>query len=127
VVSQSAIQEKFLSIFQNEKLKLKEQISLASGGVFLTVAKWILESKFFICVTAHFIDKEWNMIRRITRCSFAGSKADSAAAYISVFPDFQSYHNVCVWGEKEDEETGEPDAITIIKKKYKIGVLTRSF
>jgi hypothetical protein len=57
------------------------------------------------------------MIRRITRCSFAGSKADSAAAYISVFPDFQSYHNVCVWGEKEDEETGEPDAITIIKEE----------
>jgi len=50
VVSQSAIQEKFFSIFQNEKLKLKEEISLALGGAFLTVAKWVLGTKYFICV-----------------------------------------------------------------------------
>ena len=100
VVSQSAIQEKFFSIFQNEKLKLKEEISLALGGAFLTVAKWVLGTKYFICVMAHFIDKEWNMIRRIIRCSFAGCKVDAASAYISMFRDFQSYRNVSIWGKK---------------------------
>ncbi|XP_021320426.1 zinc finger BED domain-containing protein RICESLEEPER 2 [Sorghum bicolor] len=115
VVSQSAVQDKFLSIFQNEKLKLKEEISVAHGGIFLTVAKWVLGSKFFICVTAHFIDKEWNIIRRIIRCSFAGSKDENMTGYISMFPDFESYHSANTnWDEYDDEP--EPGAKEIIQE-----------
>jgi hypothetical protein len=40
VVSQSSVREKLRSIFQNEKLKLMEQIALAPGGVFLALARW---------------------------------------------------------------------------------------
>jgi len=115
MVSEYAIQEKFLSIFQNQKLKLKDEISLAPGGCFLTLAKWVLGTNYFICVTAHFIDKEWNMIRRIISCSFAGSKEESMDAYISMFPDFQSYQSLSnSWNEYDED--AEPDAKIIIKE-----------
>ncbi|CAO2209831.1 unnamed protein product [Urochloa humidicola] len=104
VVSQSAIGEKFLSIFQNEKLKLMEEISLAPGGVFLTVSKWDLDSNYFICVKAHFIDKAWNVIRKIVRCSFAGSKKDRTDVYISMFPHYESYKNVSNWDDEDEDE-----------------------
>ncbi|XP_066325809.1 zinc finger BED domain-containing protein DAYSLEEPER-like isoform X2 [Miscanthus floridulus] len=115
MVSESAIQEKFLSIFQNQKLKLKEEISLAPGGCFLTLAKWVLGTKYFLCVTVHFIDKEWNMIRRIIRCSFAGSKEESMDGYTSMFPDFQSYESLSDSWNVYDEDA-EPDAKIILKE-----------
>ncbi|XP_062195995.1 zinc finger BED domain-containing protein RICESLEEPER 2-like isoform X2 [Phragmites australis] len=93
VVPQGAIQEKFLSIFQNEQLKLKMEIALAPGGVFLTVANWSIEYKDFISVTVHFIDKEWNMNRKIIRCTFAGCEFENEY-YVSMFPDWKSFRNM---------------------------------
>jgi len=93
VVPQRAIEEKFLSIFQNEKLKLQEEIALAPGGVFLTAASSSLETKYFIFLTVHFIDKEWNLNRKIIRCCFTGCQDFDAEYFVSMVPNLQSCHN----------------------------------
>uniref|UniRef100_A0A804RF98 BED-type domain-containing protein n=1 Tax=Zea mays TaxID=4577 RepID=A0A804RF98_MAIZE len=93
VLSDAAIEEKFLSIFENEKLKLKEEIALAPGGVFLTAASSSLETKNFIFLTVHFIDKEWNLNRKIIRCCFTGCEDFDAEYFVSMFPNLQSCHN----------------------------------
>lgn len=97
MVSQSAIEEKFQRIFQSEKQKLMEEIALAPGGVFLAVARWGLKSRYFACVTAQFIDKDWNLIRRIIRCRFAGVESNSRYDYIGMLSDSQSYRDMIVW------------------------------
>ena len=105
VVSQSAIQEKFLSIFQNEKLKLQEEIALAPGGVFLTAASSSLETKYFIFLTVHFIDKEWNLNRKIIRCCFMRcDDVFDADYYVGMFPNLQSYNKFINGNERAPEE-----------------------
>ncbi|CAD6246998.1 unnamed protein product [Miscanthus lutarioriparius] len=93
VVPQRAIEEKFLSIFQNEKLKLQEEIALAPSGVFLTAASSSLETKYFIFLTVHFIDKEWNLNRKIIRCCFTGCQDFDAEYFVSMVSNLQSCHN----------------------------------
>jgi hypothetical protein len=93
MVSQAAIEEKFLSIFQNEKLKLKEEIALTPGGVFLTAESSSLETKNFIFLTVHFIDKEWNLNRKTIRCCFTRCEDFDAEYFVSMFPTLQSYNN----------------------------------
>jgi hypothetical protein len=115
VVSQSAVREKLQSIFQNEKLKLMEQIALAPGGVFLALARWGLESRYFVCVTAQFIDKEWNMITKIIRCRFAGVKTNSQYEYISMFSDSQSYRDMLVWYDDDMGEHAEDIVNEVVK------------
>ncbi|OEL35301.1 hypothetical protein BAE44_0003683, partial [Dichanthelium oligosanthes] len=105
VVLQGNIEEKFLSIFQNEKLKLEEKIELAPGGVFMTVTRSYLEySKHFIILTVHFIDNEWNLNRKVIRCCFAGCDDFDAEYYVSMFPCFESCHNFITGNVKAAEE-----------------------
>jgi len=94
MVSPAAIEEKFLSIFQTEKLKLQEEIELAPGGVFLTVAGSSLELKCVIFLMVHFIDKEWNLNRKIIRCCFTGCEDSDAEYYASMFPFLKSYYYI---------------------------------
>ncbi|KAF0897817.1 hypothetical protein E2562_000523, partial [Oryza meyeriana var. granulata] len=94
IAPQAAIEEKFLSIFQNEKMKLKEEIALTPGGVFLSVKRWALECKYFVCFTVHFIDKEWKMHRKIIRCDCSGDEANEAEHYLSILSNWKCYLNI---------------------------------
>mgnify|MGYP003702351897 CR=1 FL=1 len=94
IVPQAAIEEKFLSIFQNEKMKLKEEIALKPGGVFLSVTRWAPECKQFLCFTVHFIDKEWKLNRKIIRFQFSGDEALEAEHYVSILSNWKSFSNI---------------------------------
>lgn len=119
VVSQDAIEEKFLSIFQNEKIKLKEEIALAPGGVFLTVTRSNLDTKSFVILTVHFIDKEWNMNRKVIRCCFAGCDFD-AVYYVSLSHHFQSTHNFTAGNWKAIEEEKVKEAVQSWNLEWKL-------
>lgn len=69
MVPQATIEEKFLSVFQNEKSKLKEKIKVTPGGVFLSLGGWYFIDHGFLCLTVHFIDEDWKINRRIIRCT----------------------------------------------------------
>ncbi|KAF0897821.1 hypothetical protein E2562_000527 [Oryza meyeriana var. granulata] len=69
LVPQATVEERFLSIFSKEKLKLKEEISLTHGGVFLSLGNWEhgLEQNF-LCLRLQYIDDNWKINRKIIRC-----------------------------------------------------------
>ncbi|XP_034601050.1 zinc finger BED domain-containing protein RICESLEEPER 2-like isoform X2 [Setaria viridis] len=118
-VSQGAIEEKFLSIFQNEKTKLKEEIALAPGGVFLTVKKSYLDTKHFIILAVHFIDKEWNLNRKIIGCCFSGCDID-AVYYVSLSHCFQSSRNFTIGDWKAVEEEKAKEAVQNWSLEWKL-------
>lgn len=89
MVPQATIEEKFLSIFQNEKMKLKEKIALTPGGVFLSITRWSVECKYFICITVHFIDNEWKMNRKIISYDY-GRYPDGADYYVGILTYWKS-------------------------------------
>jgi len=126
VVSDTAIEEKFLSIFENEKLKLKEEIALAPGGVFLTAASSSLETKNFIFLTVHFIDKEWNLNRKIIRCCFTGCEDFDAEYFVSMFPNLQSCHNFINGNVRAAEEEIVKEAVQNWRLEWKLlGISSR--
>ncbi|KAL6843140.1 hypothetical protein ACP4OV_026853 [Aristida adscensionis] len=92
MVSHNAVGKKFLRIFHDEKLKLKEKIALAPTGVLLAATIWRSEYESFICVTVHFVDKEWRINRKILRCTYLGNEdRECHEDDICMFSDWQSY------------------------------------
>jgi hypothetical protein len=90
MISRVATEEQFITMFQNEKLKLREEIAFAPGGIFLSVRNWELGQQAFTCMTVHFINRDWKMHRRIIRyfCSHLGYKPEY---YIGILPNWQSF------------------------------------
>ncbi|XP_015648158.1 zinc finger BED domain-containing protein RICESLEEPER 2-like isoform X2 [Oryza sativa Japonica Group] len=90
MVQQATVEEKFLSVFHNEKMKLKEKITATPGGVFLSLGEW--QRLFYIqvrvaCLTVHFIDEDWKINRKTIRCSLSVfGKSD----ILSLYPHWQS-------------------------------------
>nr|XP_015649132.1 zinc finger BED domain-containing protein RICESLEEPER 1-like [Oryza sativa Japonica Group]XP_015649133.1 zinc finger BED domain-containing protein RICESLEEPER 1-like [Oryza sativa Japonica Group] len=93
MVPQAAFEEKFLSFFHNEKMKLKEKIELTPGGVFLSVTKQYVEFKTFVCITVHFIDNEWKMNRKIISYGYGGYP-DGADYYVGILTNWKSYLDI---------------------------------
>lgn len=92
MVSQATIEEKVIAIFHKEKLKLKEKVRNAPGGVLLSVGTWgLVFSPTFRCFTVHFIDENWKVNRRIISYRCAGTELDDDYYYVSMFPDWQSF------------------------------------
>lgn len=100
-VSPHAIEEKFLKIFENEKLKLKDKIKLAPGRVVMSATDWGPEYRAFICLTVHFIDREWKMNKKVIRCCFLGDETgyDDHEDFF-LFPDWESYRKLFDEGAK---------------------------
>jgi hypothetical protein len=90
MISRIVNEEQIITMFQNERMKLKENIAFAPGGVFLSVGRWDLEGNTFICLTVHFIDREWKMHRKIIRC-FCSELVDEPKYYISILPNWRNF------------------------------------
>lgn len=93
MVPQATIEEKFLSIFQKEKMKLKDKIAVTPGGIFLSITKWSVECKYFVCITVHFIDNEWKMNRKIISYGYGGYTYD-ADYYVGILTNWKSYLDI---------------------------------
>ncbi|XP_073352916.1 zinc finger BED domain-containing protein RICESLEEPER 2 isoform X1 [Aegilops tauschii subsp. strangulata] len=65
------IEEYSTLLFQKEKSDLKEKIALSSRRVSLSASVWVPHGAEptikYLCLTAHFIDSEWKLQRRIIK------------------------------------------------------------
>ncbi|BAT04236.1 Os08g0198400 [Oryza sativa Japonica Group] len=88
MVPQTTVEDKFISVYEKEKLKLKEKIIATPGGVFLSVNKWYSGSyeTGIVCLTVHFIDEEWKINRKTIRCCLS----ESDGLDLNLFPHWQS-------------------------------------
>ncbi|XP_047094920.1 zinc finger BED domain-containing protein RICESLEEPER 2-like [Lolium rigidum] len=90
MISRVGTEEQFITMFQNERLKLKEEIAFAPGGVFLSVGNWELGEKVITCMAVHFIDREWKRHRKIISC-FCSELGDAESEhYISILPNWEN-------------------------------------
>ncbi|KAF0897823.1 hypothetical protein E2562_000527 [Oryza meyeriana var. granulata] len=95
LVPQATVEERFLSIFSKEKLKLKEEISLTHGGVFLSLGNWEhgLEQNF-LCLRLQYIDDNWKINRKIIRCVCSNIGEYFLDYYLCLLPDWDSLKNI---------------------------------
>lgn len=97
MIPQNVTEGQFITMFRNERLKLKDKIASATGGVFLSVRRWDLEESIFECLAVHFIDAEWKIHRRIIRYRLSMLGHADPGHYISIFPIRQnSSHPISV-------------------------------
>ena len=65
------MEEYSILLFQKEKSDLKEKIALSSRRVSLSASVWVPHGADptvkYLCLTAHFIDAEWKLQRRIIK------------------------------------------------------------
>ncbi|KAK8933908.1 hypothetical protein KSP39_PZI015554 [Platanthera zijinensis] len=68
-VSAHAIRREIVSSYLIERDSVKEHLRNSPGRVCLTRENWVSEYRKneYMCLTAHFIDKEWKLVKKIIR------------------------------------------------------------
>ncbi|KAL5760585.1 hypothetical protein ACOSP7_019099 [Xanthoceras sorbifolium] len=66
MASKQTIKRDIISVYMNERDKVRELLTSCPGRICLTSATWkTIEDDRYNCVTAHFIDHEWRLQKRI--------------------------------------------------------------
>jgi hypothetical protein len=66
VPCRSTITQECLTMYQEEKNKLRETLQKNIGRVSLTTDGWTsIKKKSYMALTAHFIDNEWNLVKKV--------------------------------------------------------------
>ena len=66
IMSRNTIARDCLELYATEKKKLKNALTSATQRVCFTTDLWTsLQNMSYICLTAHFIDRDWNLHKRI--------------------------------------------------------------
>ncbi|KAM0829348.1 hypothetical protein ACQ4PT_066932 [Festuca glaucescens] len=107
MISRVGTEEQFITMFRNERLKLKEEIAFAPGGVFLSVGNWELGDKVITCMAVHFIDREWKMHRKILSCFCSELGEAEPEYYISILPDWKNINYLSTNINSVSKQTAE--------------------
>jgi len=71
LVSRNTAKADAIKLYHKEKLRLKRLLENVPGRVSFTSDAWTsLTSDGYICLTAHFIDKDWKLQKRILNFSY---------------------------------------------------------
>ncbi|KAF5460869.1 hypothetical protein F2P56_020708 [Juglans regia] len=66
VVRNGAVEQACMEIYEKEKLKMYEAINQLHGRINLCVEMWSsLENVEYLCLTAHYIDEDWKLQKKI--------------------------------------------------------------
>ncbi|XP_042951872.1 zinc finger BED domain-containing protein RICESLEEPER 1-like isoform X1 [Carya illinoinensis] len=66
VVPNNAVEQACMEIYEKEKLKMYEAINQLHGRINLCVEMWSsLENVEYLCLTAHYIDEDWKLQKKI--------------------------------------------------------------
>ena len=70
-VSRNTAKADALKLYKKEKLRTKLMLETIPGRISFTSDAWTsLTSDGYVCLTAHFIDKNWNLQKRVLNFSF---------------------------------------------------------
>jgi len=71
LVSRNTAKADALKLYKKEKLRTKLMLETIPGRISFTSDAWTsLTSDGYVCLTAHFIDKNWNLQKRVLNFSF---------------------------------------------------------
>ena len=78
VPSRITVARDIYNLFSKERAKLKEEFRVAGQRVCLTTDCWTAQTQIsYMCITAHYIDANWNLQKRIINfCQIANHKGD---------------------------------------------------
>ncbi|XVF81897.1 hypothetical protein PTKIN_Ptkin15bG0192900 [Pterospermum kingtungense] len=70
-ISRNTASSDILKLHKRKKTKLKMLLNETPGRICLTSDLWTsITTDGFICLTAHFVDKAWNLQKRVLSFSF---------------------------------------------------------
>ncbi|GKA89619.1 zinc finger BED domain-containing protein RICESLEEPER 2-like protein [Tanacetum coccineum] len=77
ILCRGTITKECLTMYQEEKNKLRETLQKNIGRVSLTTDGWTSgKQKSYMALTAHFIDNEWNLVKKVDNASVNDSAID---------------------------------------------------
>ena len=84
VPSRITVARDIYNLFSKERAKLKEEFRVAGQRVCLTTDCWTARTQIsYMCITAHYIDANWNLQKRIINfCQIANHKGDTIGKLI---------------------------------------------
>ncbi|XP_040989126.1 zinc finger BED domain-containing protein RICESLEEPER 1-like isoform X2 [Juglans microcarpa x Juglans regia] len=66
IVPNGAVEQACMEIYEKEKLKMYEAVNQLHGRINLCVEMWSsLENVEYLCLTAHYIDEDWKLQKKI--------------------------------------------------------------
>ncbi|KAL5728490.1 hypothetical protein ACHQM5_001566 [Ranunculus cassubicifolius] len=82
-----------LKIYERERAKIKHLLNSVPGRIGLTSDLWTsIANDGYITLTAHFIDKDWNLQKKILNFSYMAPPHTGLAIYEKI------YSFLCYWG-----------------------------
>lgn len=80
-ISRTTIQRDTLSQYKKHKLIVHEELQCAPGRISFTTDNWRSEhtGDEFMCITAHWIDRQWKLQKRIIKFGALSPSLDGAS------------------------------------------------
>ncbi|CAN6361465.1 unnamed protein product [Urochloa humidicola] len=93
IVSRTAVVGDVVSSFENRKLGLKEIIKESDSRVALTADFWTSKQNLgYLCITCHFINKEWKLQKRIISFGFVASPHDGLTMFNALLKSLKDWN-----------------------------------
>ncbi|KAK9287930.1 hypothetical protein L1049_016375 [Liquidambar formosana] len=118
LLSRSTVAKDCLNLYKNEKIKLRNQLKHCVQRISLTIDLWTsLQNISYMCLTAHFIDMDWKLHKRILNfCVVTSYKGEVIGHAIESCLLEWDLENVCTI--TVDNANSNDTAVAYLKKKY---------
>ncbi|KAK9273474.1 hypothetical protein L1049_018284 [Liquidambar formosana] len=118
LLSRSTVATDCLNLYKNEKVKLKNVLKNCVQRISLTTDLWTsLQNISYMCLTGHFIDKDWKLQKRILNfCVVTSHKGEVIGHAIESCLLEWGLENVCTI--TVDNASNNDTAVAYLKKKY---------
>ncbi|KAG2689215.1 hypothetical protein I3760_09G129800 [Carya illinoinensis] len=92
IISRNTTKADLVKMFHREKIRIKYMLSDARGRICLTSDLWTsLSIDGYMCITAHFLDKKWDLKKRVLNFSFM------PPPHNDIFLSEKIYNLLCEW------------------------------
>ncbi|KAG2688933.1 hypothetical protein I3760_09G116200 [Carya illinoinensis] len=93
IISRNTAKADLIKMYHREKKRIKCMLSDAPGRICLTSDLWTsLSTDGYMCVTAHFLDKKWDLKKRVLNFSFMPPPHNGISLSEKI------YNLLCEWG-----------------------------
>jgi hypothetical protein len=93
ILSRTTVVEDVLGAFESRKLSLREVIKASNSSVSLTADFWTSRQNLgYLCITCHFINKEWKLQKRIISFSVVATPHDGLTMFNALLKSLKDWH-----------------------------------
>jgi hypothetical protein len=92
-VSRTTIRSYCIDSYEEEKAKLRKLLNISTSRISLTADMWTSnETLGYLCVTAHYIDDEWKLFKRIIKFTLVDSPHDGGTIFNALLRTLQDWN-----------------------------------